>query len=299
MSNEDIDYISDYEMKADEGRTYTELNTNMPYWGILLHNNGNRMPENELEFIFENGLLLWYIRYFTDVIIELINFKHEDLEIEINNPSFYHFKKYSDIAIKIGYDLPDSLQVLYNYSNYQDLLHNKSYYRHISFNMYIIDSEMFDNYVDLLNYIYNNREISIQKLIKSKILNKIDLKKINQTKIISHEIDIINIIKDTHSIILRYGIIFQRWKVVVEKLVRISRIVESGTNITNSIIIIDRILTRIQEMIFYHVRTICYEYIEKNIMSNELIEKEINLPDIYEKRVYKIILKLIEDPNIF
>src|SRR5436305_8814382 len=72
MNDKDIMYLSDYEMKASMGREYIELSNMYPDWGQMLHSHGNMLTHNELAYIFRNGMLLWYIKYFTKPIINIL-----------------------------------------------------------------------------------------------------------------------------------------------------------------------------------------------------------------------------------
>lgn len=174
-------------------------------------------------------------------------------------------------------------------------------------------------------------------------------------------IEIMEHVIKTDPIILRLGIIFQRWKIVAEKLISLctararcaTKSVTKGTaNNTvivsdapgqtltkpihddaetedekkwmRNIIVIDRVLTRIQEMIFYRTRSICMQVLHKllGIDSSDQCDcmkiREQNIYDLempiskscdarrdetdsqplreLDGKVYRIILELSQNP---
>ena len=132
-------------------------------------------------------------------------------------------------------------------------------------------------------------------------------------------IDIMEHIIQNDPIILRLGIVFQRWKIVIEKMIYLVKArqkcdVDQGLRLViddnRNIIVLDRILTRIQEMIFYKTKNVCIQILQdmlgfdqdnecKNIKRQKLQEPddekesaEYNLTG----KIYEILLRSLENP---
>lgn len=55
--------LTDDEIGADAGATYTELKAEYPDWSNDLHTRGHVMDDRRLGIIFRKGLMLWYIKH--------------------------------------------------------------------------------------------------------------------------------------------------------------------------------------------------------------------------------------------
>lgn len=311
MSDSDLKYITDNEMEADAGRTYRELRDVMPDWAHRLHMSGNMLGPDELKTIFEKGLLLWYIKYFTAMPLRLLSVN----DWSMDKITFYEFKKNCELAVELKYKLPYGLDDLYHSNSYQQFMLTNGF-EHLSTHSYLIGTGLIKQYVKVLKFLTVRRDTLVGNLIGAGNEFKIDPKKLRDNPTITPNAILESIVL-ADPFISHLGIVFQRWKIVVEKLLNMS-----GTSLyfsetkekelNKSIIVLDRILTRIQEMIFYHTRTLCHSYIKQTIglsldgaedgaeveLYPESKDNEIAArPKIYEIPVYDLIACLLQDPN--
>jgi len=61
--------LSEKEIQAELGYTYHELKKEYPNWAADLHMYGHILNKDQLELIFKKGIMLWYIRYHVNNII--------------------------------------------------------------------------------------------------------------------------------------------------------------------------------------------------------------------------------------
>ena len=123
---------------------------------------------------------------------------------------------------------------------------------------------------------------------------------INKNISIPHN-DIINIINnglEKNGIILKIGIVFQRWKIILEKLD--SNVIGKDNIYMNNMYSISKFLDIIQLLIFHHIKF----YIK--ILNDALTQNNIDifdnildtLPDFYENELYfKIMIHCISDDS--
>lgn len=313
MDNRGICYISDKEMEADSGRTYTELFHIMPDWGNRLHRAGNMLAPQELKTIFVQGLLLWYVKYFTGLPTQLLRFTESRIQEIVKSPRFFEFKQNCALAMQLGFRVSDRMQGFYILDNYQNVL-ERCGYRYLSTAEYLNGTGLIKEYKDMIRFIVKERGALIGNLIEAGNGFELDDSKIDRLEIISPN-QMLQKVQDTDPFIVQLGIVFQRWKVVLEKLIRLCEIVEFRKDsrrqeIGRAIVVVDRILTRIQELIFYDTRKICFTHMQRIIgyvvyqtddkksdmeSGNDMMN--MGRPEIYQIPVYKMIVTLLQDPN--
>lgn len=300
MTTKGIKYLTDYEMSADLGITYTELRSVMSNWSYKLHTKGHIMEESELGMIFEKGILTWYVKYFMNKVSMILNLSKTKQDTEINNPTFWRFKQYCEFAKAIDYKFPNSFKIIMQYPNYQKYIINNNC-KYSSFKEWLYETQSMEDYNILLEFVHINQN----KIIESMINNEKIIKNVNDINdyISSCNLnidDIIDIININYKNVIDMGIIFQRWKIIIEKIQgiaesKIDDILEKSISI--NLITLDRLITRLQEMIFHMVKYICLDIIIQNINGDKIKISKIKPDIIYNHSTYKLIDKMISNKD--
>lgn len=308
MNDKDIDYILESEIFADLGKGYSELTNIMPNWGMILHTNGNMLSKHELLCIFKNGLLLWYVKYFTTDFFDIINL----ISMIKNNINidYYHFVRYVNLCKKYNINISSELIKLTKFKSYQKLIIETNCDL-ISFKLYMITNDLISHYENMIDQIIMNyKQIIIKSFGKiyeddiNFIIERID-QILNNNVIFDFNVylsnfNILDKINNIDPFIFEMGIIFQRWKIVVEKLSAIISMknIKAITieRLYNSAIIMDRILTRTQEIIFYHTKKICINIIKEFIGIPDIFI-DLSRPKLYGKNIYKLTVKILSNPQ--
>ncbi len=273
---------------ATFGQEYNELKQIMPDWARILHITGNVLSEDKLELIFTQGLLIWYIKQIVS---------NYGLSTSTSTSISFHdvlasFKLVETIKPDIINEIPKTLTRIANYKSFQDF-NQKNGYKYESFNSYLTQHELLTETERLLN-IHNN-------IVTSKIADIISLREtdimiqLNQSKQL-------NIINDyllqtiLYTPIKHMGIVFQRWKIILEKLSKHYTNSQSDKN-DKILYHIDDFLQKLQSIIYYHTKYVITCFIKYNI--SDFLQNFNVLPEFYEHKTYMYILFEINNNNSF
>lgn len=269
--------LTDYEISADLGRNYTELTEIYRDWSFDLHKFGNILSSDKLKIIFSKGLMLWYIQYYLKK-----NGLYDNTTKITHIADFYDFYIIMSFLKKINHNIlktfPSVLLQLSDYYNYQ-----------IAFIKMKLESYRFMNFIEQNNY--NEYLHKISEIINEQC-NKI--KKICEDKSLSEFC--YSILDNT--IVVRLGIVFQRWKIVLEKMNNVAK--DKNDEFMKSMYVIDKLLNKIQEIICTYVNDLVNEIInsieycyDNKIKLNESPEWITSNGD------YIKIIKIMHDDNHF
>jgi hypothetical protein len=264
--------LTQEEMNADFGNTYIELKSEYPTWSRDLHEKGHILDEEKLKKIFCRGLLLWYIRYCLKITgLNLFNSTH------YNYTSFYEVTTLIRFFNEVKPNIVDSSLIdLLTYENYQMLMLTDKVKPCASFSIY--------------SYMHNLNE-HIDKLVTEKQrFDKIFESLFKSTQLESF---VYSDLIETH--IVKLGIVFQRWKIVLEQMCSKSN--GKDDQYMRDIYLIDRFLVAIQEMILMHIKM--FVQCLKESFNNTKIEK-FQYQDIYKNvKCYKLIYENIISSDVF
>jgi hypothetical protein len=256
----DTDPKSYYKMDPEEyeasmGRDYIHLKEMMRDWGFRLHCHGLTLPASELETIFRYGLMSWYINKLTEGPRIALSLKNIAENVRSNNMKikFYDFRSLMKFYNKMDREdrpaVPTVLQEFYRYPNYQILLKNTGW-KHLSFHKHLVSESLMDTYLKFVQKIHESIEA------KYITLRHIDS---NGQKIMNTEI-----LRDMiwSEELRNLGVIFHRWKVVVEKIGLICQRFERDSTLSSDqkedvyskLLFYDRFASRIQELIYLTIR---------------------------------------------
>lgn len=202
--------LNDYNRHASLGYDYNYLRDIYPTWSDELHMFGNELENKKLEKIAVHGLITWYLNNNFDYDINYdFNKNVNDVIQDIKNLSFYNFTKiikFSSIYEKLKKNIENSkgnkyrfLMFCFPYSNSDKKSKNKflfEKYCMVPFYKYLIEVE-FENNQDRYNMFLEEIRENISKL---KISN-----------------NILTTFLETYPFIKVWGIIFQKFKVILEK----------------------------------------------------------------------------------
>ena len=242
--------LTQEEMHADFGNTYIELKKEYPCWSADLHDRGNILDETKLEQIFCRGLLLWYIRYCI---------KKHNLAI-FNNigsiyKSFYEVKELISFFEKTKLSIVDEkLRTLLKFDTYQEFMFCDKTDICESFSKYC-EKHKLKEHIDILineKKIYDNNTKNILKPIEKYIYS---------------------VLIETQ--IVRLGIVFQRWKIILEHMC--SNIKNKNDEYLKNVYIIDKFLVAIQEMILLHIELFVKHIKQLFENSNQIINFDHNV----------------------
>ncbi len=232
---------------ASLGDDYYILNRDYPNWSNDLHQKGNILDNDILENIAVNGIIHWYHTYHTMIDIDY-NY-YEKLLVFIYSPYSISF---NDNII---------LNKLAVFANIEPIIHINHKTKH--YELLTINDEIFNKYSILPWSDYLIDMVGKEKL--SIFLNKL-LLYIEKNYIWFEDSWLISFIKK-YPIIKKMGIIFQRFKIVLEKIKNISH---------PDIYKLDSFVETIQTLIY----SLCIQYIDnfKN-MNIELINIKLDWID--------------------
>lgn len=258
------------EMNADFGLSYIELKKEYPNWSSDLHEKGHILDIEFLEKIFCRGLLLWYIRYCMKKT-SLNLFSNSNIEYN----SFYEITSLIKFFGVINPEIiSKKLLEVVKHDSYQSLLLTDIVKPCASFKIYLKKH----------NLISDLNDLTTQKL-------NCDLTYTNLCKDKSLELFIYEVLAETA--VVKLGIVFQRWKIVLEQMCIKSK--NKDDKFQKKIYIVDNFLSSVQEMIFFAIKT--QTEIIKNVLISNDIHKvhvyKINLENLYEHYIYKNIFKEI------
>lgn len=215
--------LSEEEMNADFGYTYIELKKEYPNWSKDLHENGHILEMSKLKIIFVRGLLLWNIRYC------LRSFGLDTFNNN-NHYTFYDAMSLIKFCIVIDNIVVDSRLInLLNYRSYQSLMMTDKINQSPSFATYIKRH----NLCTPLNVLIDEKQRYTKLFEETSLENQIYQKLI-----------------ETH--IVKFGIVFQRWKIVLEKMYDCRK--GKDDEYTKKIYLIDKFLVAVQEIILLDVK---------------------------------------------
>lgn len=261
------------EMNADFGNTYIELKNEYPDWSKNLHENGNILEINDLKKIFCRGLLLWYIKYcLKKTGLNLFG-------VQEIYTSFYEIKKLIKFFYETNPDILDTkLKNLLKYDSYQSLMLTDRIKPCESFKKYIVRHDLKNNINVLI------AEKSKYETLRETICGEKSLENfIYDTMILTH--------------IVKLGTVFQRWKIVLEKM-SIASINKDDLYMKN-IYLVDKFLTVIQEMILLYVNSYINLLKDAFITNNseKYKQNKKSFDNFYEYDVYKNIANEIKNSD--
>jgi hypothetical protein len=236
------------------GNTYNELKLLFPNWSAEYHSRGNEMDNNTLDLIFEEGLLLWYIKDCSVTFPKRIRYNKEKIsysELKV----LYEMLCFLKIDDKISNELLETLR----FKNYQQIYSNKILHKiHNMKDKTLYECMSFDGYArsnGLTNEIVNLIEIVEDKLSGIKeIFGDFPRTKIRK-----------DIREKTN--IIEFGIAFQRWKIILEKMQ--THISLAKGEWSHRMYSIDNMLEHLQEYIYHRVCEIMNGFTE-TLNTNEI-----------------------------
>ena len=257
--------LNDHNRKASLGRNYPELNIVYPHWSRDLHAEGNFINNKKLATISINGLIRWYFKELSHFNIDY-NFKN--IETFIDSPEYITF-----------YDI----KVINNLGKYFSI--NNEYLSNIDFDIY---NYKFEYFFSKYNYTFSEKNRynmnTINKYNDCKfgryLIDKIgiDILKEYLISIYTEYLkfqeffngkSLFNNFLQLYPKIIDWGIIYHKFKVILEKLSR---------NSHKDIYIVDKFVETIQQYIFTLISKHC-----ENILLNK--NNDIYIKD--EENLYK------------
>jgi len=261
--------LSDYETRADSGTTYTELSRVYPSWSTDLHSKGHLLGLEELNTIFTKGLMLWYIKYHCSKF----GIYNDKCEYPPSIDSFYEFKMGMSLLRHFDQDFYASI------SPYLEKISHAGSWQEIVVNMRnpISFKTFFATYAE--SDLITKRITEISSVFKTKYGIG----------------SIYNIFSDSDPIIPKLGIIFQRWKIVLEKMTY----EKIGTYAT--LYSIDKLLDILQKIIFHRIQHLVTTFVDAIKLDNMayMVENyEMDLSSISDP-IYSLIINAANDPCCF
>lgn len=259
------------EMNADFGNTYVELKQEYANWAKDLHEKGHILPINDLQKIFCRGLLLWYVRYcLKQTGLNLF------VDINKNYTSFYEIITLIKFFNEVNPAIVDqSLIKLLKYDCYQSLMMTDKIKPCGSFKEYSIK---------------HNLVVHIDKLVSEKTQYESMYKTICKEK--SIETFVYDNLMATP--IVKLGIVFQRWKIVLEQMCLKSK--DKDDIYAKNIYLVDKFLILVQEMILLgvkiHVDVLKYTFMTCDIETYEANKSNFSM--IYNNDIYGNIFNEID-----
>jgi hypothetical protein len=245
------------EYEASLGRDYIRLKGEMPDWGYRLHVHGLHLPMEDMDIIFKYGLLSWYVEHFLGHYRTALRLRsyYDDVVSEKRRVRFYDLieflKFYAELEPRLQRPLSQEIEFLKPFKNYQLLLKGSGW-KHRSFHLYLENEKRMEMYLEF-----------IQNLIEA-------IEQSNDYDVLSEVHQTHQKITDTETIremiysddLKRLGIIFQRWKIVVEKISNVCARFETDDTFTvnqkemiyENMLFYDRFTSRVQEMIYFKIR---------------------------------------------
>ena len=211
---------NDYLLLADGDKAsiiYNNLTHIFPDWASQLHKNGHNMDESQLEIIAKYGIIQWYFNNILGATI--LNSKKETLtllnKVNIYNISYYEWKN----IFRLCYIFKIPIKNIYI-----DELYTKE---ETSFNMVIKIAKLFNTYIDKMDIpaisifmkknITDNDILSVIDLLKDKV-NDLSFNMYNCDHI---KDNMFEVFYNNNKDIRTFGILFQRTKIIDEKLNKI------------------------------------------------------------------------------
>ena len=246
-----------FNRKASLGMEYFELNKYYPNWSNELHSFGNIMDNEQLEYIAVYGIIHWY--HTKNVNFDICYYFYNNLQMFKNNPKTMTF-----------YDMIE-LNKLADFANIPKIYNIKSKSKHME---YLIndDKSIFIKYANLPWIEYIESIIDINKI--EEFINKL-------YNYINYNIEWfgtscwLNVFLDKYPDIKKMGIIFQKFKILLEKIHKNPDIYK---------------LDIFVEMIQSSIYSLCKYYYDNFKNSNNNIIKIKNIEWIDNPEYYKPIL---------
>lgn len=268
-------YLTPYEMNADFGNTYCELKAEYPFWSKDLHEKGNILEEEKLQIIFCRGLLLWYIRHCIGKC-GLNLFMHNKCQKYTFFETISLIKFFCEINKNI---VDESLLNILKYDSYQSLMLTDKTKLCSSFKEYKLK---------------HNIDCAIQKLINEK--DKYN--KIYEELCCNKSIESFIYEQLLLTPIVKIGIMFQRWKIVLEKMGDYME--DKDDTYMKKMYLVDKFLTNVQEMILLcvkiHVDLLKYTFMTNDIETYKI--NKINFNDMFQNSTYSLIYQNINSCDI-
>jgi hypothetical protein len=188
---------------ASLGNDYYVLNRDYPNWSKDLHENGNILNNNILENIAVNGIIHWYHTY------------HTMIDIDYNYYEKLLIFTYSPYSITFNDNI--ILNQLAIFANIEPIISIKQKTKHYEL-LTLYNNKIFDKYAILSWSHYLIDMVGKEKLII--FLQKL-LSYVKKNYIWFEESWLTSFIKK-YPIVKKMGIIFQKFKIVLEKIKTIS-----------------------------------------------------------------------------
>ena len=238
---------------ASGGHDYEDLKREIPDWSYQLHTYGHVLDNNTLETIAIEGLVRWYIN---KNIPFSIDFNPNIIMENIDNPNYLSFYEIKNIILignyfGIHHDKINYLDITkYNTKYMYFIKHVKNKKEHSKysvkqFGFYVCNKIGFEDFIIYLKSIYNEISQKYYFFENGSFFNTFLIK---------------------YKKIKPWGIIFQKFKVIVEKLIRYKH---------KDIYIVDKFVEKSQQYIFTLVTKYCENFMicDENeiIIENEYI----------------------------
>jgi hypothetical protein len=159
--------LSEKEIQAELGYTYHELKKEYPNWSSELHLFGHIMNKEQLELIFKKGIMLWYIKYHIDNIInknsliphnDIIKIIYDTIEKTNIIKIGVVFQRWKIILEKIEVHVlgknDDYMHKMYSISKFLDII-QLIIYHHIKYYVKIFNDALTQNNIKLFDDILN------------------------------------------------------------------------------------------------------------------------------------------------
>lgn len=253
--------LSRYNRHASLGNDYHELRLRYPNWSYDLHSRGNILGNDKLEIIAVHGIITWYIDQMSDIDINYpYKKKIDELCTDFKSITFYDFQKLCKFSSQ--------------WDNYKDHIKNSNGYKY-NFLTSILKQKFKFNDPNIIKYFNKYSIISFYKFLFEFEFNSnteevnswlLDIKK-NIYQNFQDGNTILDSIISQYPCIKVWGIIFQKFKVILEK---------ETTNNKDYIYKLDIFVDKVQQYIY----SIIYN-IFKNI--------KVNMDDDF--------IRLLENPS--
>jgi hypothetical protein len=285
MAFQRLPKLSDNLRVGDLGASFKYLTSIFPNWSNELHRLGNFLQKDKLQTIFNEGLLDWYIKKFCVPM-------HIHTPLDLNKITFYDFKGYMAIAKKFGINVSTELERLDMYESYQ---------RYFSDNMLNVTNTECRYTISECN-----QYMTFASLVRKRYMHLIE-GLVNDT---TQHVQFIqqyfggDVITGLKNIIIasteipQLGLIFQRYKIVLEKMNKFS-MNNCNDEYMRTMYRVDKMLDLLQEMMVHRIRHIV-EAMENVLITGDLTELEIRLCDrsMYVGEYEFIFIEMTNDDSI-
>jgi len=239
--------LTDFFRRASLGNEYHLLREEYPNWSNDLHAKGNYIDNSVLEIISVNGLIRWYFEKISPFDIDY-NFNH--LIQYIDKPriiTFYDFKIIQALGNFLNIKDNDINQIdIKDYKDKYNFLNKKyKYTRHVK-------CKLFEKYC-LLPFGHYICDIVTEEKFKMYLI-EINEKYLVNSEYFSHSSSF-NTFLEKYKKIIKWGIIYHKFKIVLEKISRVKH---------KDIYTLDIFVDKVQQYIY----TLIVKYFD-NMMINK------------------------------